>query len=188
MGAGLVQPPPKRPKNAGLIKISKGLMDTPAAKPTKFTISGTLENCQDFPTVPKQAGPIMNGAFKLSLQIQPGSTCAGISAGAILKSSLSISWSTPDPLKPGKFKKVSSEKTTALSYRQSSTDPFTLNVTSADFGIKSKTPGFSTQHAVISIVTDQTASQIATGCADPKKGLAVLNFTGARGVSTLEVH
>src|SRR5262249_55445219 len=142
MGAGLVQPPPKPPKNAGLVKINKGLMAAAAVKDTKFTVSGTLENCQNFPTVPKQAGPIMNGSFKLSLEIPPGSTCSSLITGAVVKSSLSITWSTPDPLKPGKFKKVSSEKTTALSYEQPSSDPFTLNVTSADFGIKSKTPGF----------------------------------------------
>ncbi len=187
MGAGIPRPP-KPPKNAGLVKIGKGLTAVPAVKTTKLTFSGTLENCQNFPVVPGAAGPITAGAFTLSLEIPPGSTCADLTAGFPVKSALSITWNTPDPAKPGKFKKVGTEKTTLASYLESSTDPIVLGAVSQDFGSKSKTPGFMTQHAVLSFTMDQTAAQIAAGCAEPKKGLTVLDFTGVNGPSTLEVR
>lgn len=34
---------------------------------------------------------------------------------------------------------------------------------------------------------DPNAAEIAMGCADPKRGLAILNFTGVRSASTLEI-
>ena len=188
MGAGLPQTPPKPPTNAGLVKISKGLKTTPAVKNTTFTISGTLENCQNFPAVPGSAGPITAGTFKLSLEVPPGSTCAGITAGFPVKSSLSITWKTPNPAKPGKLKKVGSEKTTLASYAEPGANPIVLGAVSQDFGPKSKTPGFMSKHAVLSLTMDQTAAQIAAGCADPKKGLRVLDFTGVNGPSTLEIQ
>lgn len=187
MGAGIPQTLPKPPKKAGLVKITKGLTTTPASKTTKFKISGTLENCQNFPTVPDAAGPITGGSFKLTLEVPPGSTCADISSGLPVKSSLSITWNTPDLSKPGKFKKVGSEKTTLAGFAQPGADPIVLTATGQDFGTKSKVPGFVTRHAVLTMTMDQTAAEIAMGCADPKKGLAVLDFTGANGSSTLVI-
>jgi hypothetical protein len=188
MGAGIPQPAPKPPKNAGLVKIAKGLTATPATGTTKLKISGTLENCQNFPAIPGASGPITAGAFKLTLEIPPGSSCAGLAAGAPVKSVLSITWSTPDPVHPGRLRKVGSEKTTLANYGQPGTDPIVLDVASQDFGVTSKTPGFATSHAVLSMTMDQTAAAIAAACADPRKGLAVLNFTGVNGASTLEIR
>lgn len=184
MGAGIPRPP-KPPKNAGRVKIGKGLTATPASKTTKLTISGTLENCQNFPLVPGAAGPITAGAFKLTLEVAPGSTCGGLTSGFPVKSALSITWSTPDPSKPGKLKTVGTEKTTLASYAEPSIDPIVIGAVSQDFGPKSKFP---TQHAVLSLTMDQTTAQIAAGCADPKKGLAALDFTGANGPSTIELR
>jgi hypothetical protein len=187
MGAGIAQAPPKPAKNTGLVKIAKGLTATAAAKPTNFTLSGTLENCQNFPVVAGAAGPITAGTFRLTLKVPPGSTCAGITTGFPLKSSLSIVWTTPDPKKPGKLKTVAREKTTLASYTEPGVDPIVLGAVSQDFGAKSKIPGFATRHAALSFTMDQTTAQIALGCGDAKKGLAVLNFTGVNGPSTLEI-
>ena len=49
-------------------------------------------------------------------------------------------------------------------------------------------PDFATKHAVLSLTKDQTAAEIAMGCSDPKKGLAVLTFTGVNGPSTLTIE
>jgi len=188
LGAGIAQTPPKAPKNAGLVKIRKGLTSAPAVKNTNFTFTGTLENCQNFPAVPGAAGPITAGTFRLTLAVPPGSTCAAITPGFPVKSSLSITWSTPNPAKPGKLEKVGSEKTTLASYSEPGIDPIVLGAVSQSFGPKSKVPGFATRHAVLSFTTDQTTAQIAMGCADAKKGLAVLNFTGSNSPSTLEIQ
>ena len=187
LGAGIPQTPPKAPKNAGRVKIAKGLTAAPAVKDTKLTLTGTLENCQNFPDVPGAAGAITGGKFTLSLEVSPGSTCAAIAAGAPVKSSLSIVWTTPSLTKPGTFKKVGSEKTTLTSYAQPGVDPFALGAVSEDFGSKSKVPGFDSKHTVLSFTMDQTAAEIAAGCAGTK-GLQALDFTGARGVSTLEIQ
>jgi len=138
--------------------------------------------------VPGAAGPITGGAFRLTLQVPPGSTCAGITPGLPVKSSLSITWNTPDPAQPGRLKKVGSEKTTLASYTEPGLDPIVLGAVSQDFGPKSKTPGFATKHAVLSFTMDETAAAVAMGCSDPKKGLATLNFTGVNGPSTLEIQ
>lgn len=186
MGAGLVQTPPKPPKNAGALKIARGLTSTPSTSPTKFIFSGTLENCQNFPAVPGAVGPITNGAVKVTLQVPAGSTCAAITAGFPIATQLSITWTTPDPAKPGKWKKVASEKTTLASYAEPGTDPLVIRVTSQAFGSKSKVPGFPAKTAVLSFTMDQLASEIATACADVR-GLSRMSFTGARGPSTLVV-
>src|SRR5262249_41236874 len=49
MGDGIPQIAPKPPKNAGLDKMSKGLLPAPAAKDTKHKLTGTLENCANGP-------------------------------------------------------------------------------------------------------------------------------------------
>jgi hypothetical protein len=188
MGAGLTQPAPKPPKNIGTVKISKGLMNTPAAKDTKFTLSGTLENCQNFPTVPKQAGPIDSGSIKLSVEVASGSTCSGITGGFPVKSTLQLTFNAADPAHPGKFKKVSSEKTTLANYDEAQSNPvIVFGATSQAFGPKAKTPGFSTQHAEISFNIDQLPASLTAPCADVKKGLQSLNFTGVNGPSTLTI-
>lgn len=104
-----------------------------------------------------------------------------------MKSALSITWTTPDPAKPGKLKKVSSEKTAIDAYAEPVLDPITLGITTQDFGVKSKVPDFATKHATLSLATDQTAAEIALGCGS-KKGLAELTFTGVNGASTLEIQ
>lgn len=186
LGAGIAQTPPKLPKNAGRVKIAKGLGAAPSLKDTKLTITGTIENCQNFPAVPGAAGPITGGSFRMTLEIPPGSTCAGLAAGEPVKSSLSITWTTPDPVRPGKLKKVASEKTAVDAYTEPGVAPITLGITTQDFGAKSKVPDFATKHAVLSLATDQSAAEIALGCG-AKKGLAQLSFTGVNGPSTLEI-
>jgi len=188
MGAGIPQAPPKPAKNTGHVKIAKGLTSAPAVKATNFTLTGTLENCQNFPAVPGAAGPVTTGTFRLTLKVPPGSTCAAITPGFPLKSALSIVWKTPDPAKPGKLKTVGREMTTLASYSEPGVDPIVLAAVSQDFGARSKIPGFATRHAALSFTMDQTTAQIALGCADAKKGLATLSFTGARGPSTLEIQ
>jgi len=189
MGAGIPQTPPKPNKNIGTVKISKGLLTTPAVKDTKLTVSGTLENCTGFESIPTKYGtPITSGSIKLTLEIPPGSTCSGLTSGFPVKSSLSIKWNAINP-KNNKPAKVFSEKTTLASYAQAGTDPLTIDVSSQAFGPKSKTPGFMTKHADMHFVMDQTAADLATQCNQAKdKGIALLNFTGVRGPSTLEVN
>ncbi|MBY0278000.1 Ig domain-containing protein [Candidatus Binatia bacterium] len=187
LGAGIAQTPPKLPKNSGRVKISKGLTASAAVKDTKLTVTGTIENCQNFPVVPGAAGPITGGSFRLTLEIPPGSTCASLAAGEPVKGSVAITWTTPDPAKPGKLKKVGSEKTGVDSYAEPVLDPITLGIATQDFGVKSVVPDFATKHAVLSLATDQSAAEIALGCGG-KKGLAALTFTGVNGPSTLEIH
>jgi hypothetical protein len=188
IGAGIAQAPPKPPKNSGVIKISNGLTATPAVKNTKLTISGTLEDCQDFPAVPDAPGPITAGSFKLSVEIPPGSTCAAMTSGFPVKTALTITWTTPDPAHPGSSKKVGTEKTTLADYTDQGLAPTLLgSITGQAFGVKSKVPGFATKQALLSIAVDQTAAQIALGCAD-EKGLTSLTFTGTSLPSTLEVR
>jgi hypothetical protein len=187
MGAGVPQTPPKPPKNLGLVKISKGLLAAPSAKDTQLKVSGTLDNCTGFESIPTKYGtPITSGSMKVTLEIPPGSTCSGLTAGFPLKSSVKISWNAINP-KNNKPTKVFSEKTTLASYAQAGTDPLTIDVSSQAFGPKSKTPGFMTMHADMHFVMDQTLSDLTTACAS-SHGIAVLNFTGVRGASTLEVH
>lgn len=186
MGAGLEQTPPKPPKNEGTLKIARGLTSTPSTSPTKFVFSGTLENCRNFPAVPGAPGPITNGSVKVTLGVPAGSTCAALTAGFPIATQLSITWTTPDPSKPGKFKKVGAEKTTLASYAEPGTDPLVIRVTSQAFGSKSKVPGFPAKTAVLTFTMDQLASEIAAACADVR-GLSRMSFTGARAPSTLVV-
>lgn len=188
MGAGLVQAPPRSPKNTGLVKVRKGLTATPATKSTTLTISGTLEHCENFPPVPGAAGPITGGSFKATLEIVPGSTCAGFVGSVPVKSSLKIAWTTPNLSRPGKLKTVATEKTILGSYAQPGTNPIVLSAVAADFGVKSKVPGFGNKHATLSMTMDQTPAQIAAACGDPKAGLAILTFTGVNGAATLSVQ
>jgi hypothetical protein len=129
---------------------------------------------------------ITGGSFRLTLQVPPGSTCAGLTAGFPLSTMLSINWTTPDPAKPGKFKKVAGDKTTLASYLEPSTNPIVIGVTSQDFGVKSKIPGFPAKHAVMTFAIDQNTSELSTGCAD-KHGLALLTFTGVNAPSVLVI-
>lgn len=187
LGAGIAQTPPKPPKNSGRVKISKGLTASAAVKDTKLTITGTIEHCQNFPAVPGAVGPITGGTFRLTLEIPPGSTCASLAAGEPVKSSVSITWTTQDPARPGKLRKVGSEKTSVDSYAEPVLDPITLGIATQDFGIKSKVPDFVAKHAVLSLATDQSAAEVALGCG-ATKGLAALTFTGVNGPSTLEIQ
>jgi hypothetical protein len=186
MGAGLPQASPKPTKNSGRLKISKGFTSSPASGTTRLTFTGTLENCLGFPSIPGAVGPITGGSFRLTLQVPPGSTCAGLTAGFPLSTMLSINWTTPDPAKPGKFKKVAGDKTTLASYLEPSTNPIVIGVTSQDFGVKSKIPGFPAKHAVMTFAIDQNTSELSTGCAD-KHGLALLTFTGVNAPSVLVI-
>lgn len=186
LGAGIAQTPPKLPKNSGRVKISKGLTSTAAVKNTKLTLTGTIENCQNFPAVPGAVGPITGGSFRITLEIPPGSTCASLAAGEPVKSSVAITWTTPDPAKPGKTKKVGSEKTAVDSYSEPVLDPITLGIATQDFGVKSKVADFVAKHAVLSFATDQSAAEIALGCGGTK-GLTGLTFTGVNGASTLSI-
>lgn len=186
MGAGLPQASPKPAKNSGRLKISKGFTSSPASGTTRLTFTGTLENCLGFPSIPGAVGPITGGSFRLTLQVPPGSTCAGLTAGFPLSTMLSINWTTPDPAKPGKFKKVAGDKTTLASYLEPSTNPIVIGVTSQDFGVKSKIPGFPAKHALMTFAIDQNTSELSTGCAD-KHGLALLTFTGVNAPSVLVI-
>lgn len=186
MGAGLAQTPPKPPKNSGTLRIARGLTATPSTSPTKFLFSGTLENCRNFPAVPGAVGPITNGAVKVTLQIPAGSTCAALTPGFPITTQLAITWTTPDPARPGKYKKVATEKTTLASYLEPTADPLVIRVTSQAFGVKSKVPGFATKNAVLTFAMDQDSAAIATACADAR-GLSLMSFTGAIAPSTLVV-
>lgn len=186
MGAGLPQPPPKLPKNTGSLKIARGLGAAASIGPTKLQFAGTLEGCTGFPEVPGAVGPITNGDLKLTLVVPAGSTCAALAAGAPIAAKLAITWSTPDPLRPGKWKKVATEKASVTSYLQAGADPLVLDVTSTPFGPRSKVPGFGDRSAHLHFAMDQAAEAIAAACAD-SRGLSRMSFTGAVAPSTLEI-
>jgi hypothetical protein len=187
MGAGIPQTPPKPPKNSGLVKISKGLTNTPAVKDTKLTVSGTLDGCTGFDSIPTKYGtPITSGAVKLTLEISPGSTCAGLTSGFPVKSSLSITWNAINPAK-NKAAKVYSEKTTLASYMSIVGTNIEVDISSQAFGPKSKTPGFQTKHADMVFNIDESTAAIATPCGTTD-GVKALHFTAVNGPSTLTVN
>jgi hypothetical protein len=187
MGAGIPQKPPKPNKNTGLIKFSKALNETPALKPTKVTISGSLNGCEGFPTSPKAVGAATFGAVKLSLTVDVGSTCDAITPGSPpIKGTLSMSLYAPDPAHLGKFKKVSSDKTTIADFHQVPENPGIFVVTGNDF-TNSKTPQYTTQHVSLFVVADQDQGTIDNACATNPKGLQSLTFTGAISPSMIEM-
>jgi hypothetical protein len=187
MGAGIPQKPPKPNKNTGLVKFSKALTETPALKPTKVTISGSLDGCERFPTSPKAVGAATFGAVKLSLSVDVGSTCDAITAGSPpLKGTLSMSLYAPDPAHPGKFKKVSSDKTTIASFEQLPENPGIFVVIGNDF-TNSKTPEYTTQHVSMFVVADQDQGTLDNTCTTNPKGLQSLTFTGALASSAIEL-
>jgi hypothetical protein len=181
-GAGIAQPA-KPPKNAGLIKVAKPLSASAAAKDTKLTISGTLEHCENFPTVTGTAGSITNGSFKATLEIGPGSSCTAL-ANTVVKGAVSFEWDTPDPTHPEKLKKVATDKASITGF--TSTGLSDLELTASAFGPKSKLPGFPVAHATFTLKPDENGTADATACA-AKGGLKTLHFSGLLAPSAMTV-
>jgi hypothetical protein len=108
MGAGVAQTPPKPPKYTGVVKISKGLLTTPAVKDTKWKLAGSLDNCLHFPIAPKTGSSITGGILKASIELPPGSTCTDVAqSDTPVKASLQVKWSA---FSDGKLKPVASDK------------------------------------------------------------------------------
>jgi hypothetical protein len=184
-GAGIPHPP-KPPTNAGTVKIAKPLTETGAVKDTKVSIGGTLENCANFPPIPKAVGPVTDGLAKVSITVPPGSTCDALTPGTPpVKGTISITWKTPNPKKPGKLVTAGSDKTTVHDFVQSVDDPREFTVISDLFSM-SKTAVFHNERADMTVWVDEDASTIANLCSS-KKALSTLHFTGVVQTSHLEM-
>jgi len=191
MGAGLPRKPPKPNMNTGLVKFSPSIKPAPAAKGVnKVTISGSLENCVNFDGIPEKVGTITNGSVKLSFPDPGASTCDDVvDQVPPPKGMIAITWKAPNPnpKKPGTFVKAETDKANIVSFKQSSVDPRVFTVVSDVFA-KSKTTQLQTLHATVVVRVDEDESTITTLCHTPKKGLGKLHFTGAAGVSTIELQ
>jgi hypothetical protein len=189
MGAGIPQTPPKPPKNSGLDKLSKGLLTAPQAlKDTKHKLTGTLENCANFPTAVKTGTPITSGSVKVQAELAPGSTCANIVSGAIVKSKVQVKWNAIDP-KSGKPKTVATDKAMLSSFvRTGAGIPVVIDATSTPFDAI-KSVFFKGRTVSVHFVMDETQAALDTACNDVKgKGIFTLHFTGLLGASTITVN
>jgi hypothetical protein len=83
--------PPSLPRNAGLLKVSPGLKATTSTAETKFKFTGSVDNCENAPTVNGIA--ITGGTLKLQVEMPPGSSCSGVAPGTPVKAKLAIKWS-----------------------------------------------------------------------------------------------
>jgi hypothetical protein len=181
MGAGLPRPP-KLPKNGGLVKIAKGLAVTPAPKTTKWTVTGTLDDCVGLPNAPETGTPILSGAMALHVTLPPGGTCDTLVPGAPTKVQMVIKWRG---LVGRKLKTVAKERVAALASfsRQGTGVPVEIQLTTpAIADTKSVLLG---KHLVADIVMDETQSALDAACAGD--GLSRLHFTGVQGLSTITV-
>jgi hypothetical protein len=184
MGAGIAQPH-GAPKHAGVITFTKGLTTAAAVKNTTVKVSGSLEGCARFPTLPGASGPVTSGLLTATIVVPPGSTCDAVTSG-VVKGTVSVTWDEADPLHPGKLKKVGADKATVASFTQSATDPRVFTIVSNSFS-KSKTPAFVSQRVTLTITVDEDATAIGQLCSTPKQGLVSLHYTGAHAASTLDM-
>ena len=172
------------------MKISKGLLPTPAVKDTKWKFSGTVENCTGTPTAAATGTPLSAGAMKLQVELPPGSTCSSLIPGAVVKGSGQVKWTAIDPVK-NKPKTIFTDKfKTVVSFtRQGSSNPIVLNAVSPANRVDPKSKSlFQGKHYEFHFVIDETQAQIDAACPGPKnKGIQVLHFTGVQGTSTLTV-
>jgi hypothetical protein len=183
MGAGIPQVAPKPPKNSGLVKISKGLLDTPAVKDTKWKFSGTLDNCMNFPMAVKTGTPITSGSMKASVELPPGSTCSSIVSGPPVKAALQVKWNA---LSAGKSKPVAADKFKAIATftRVGSGTPIDIHITTAPIvDPKSMFIGHSLS---LDVVIDENQASLDAACHNSNlKGITLLHFTG--GGSSIQV-
>jgi hypothetical protein len=183
MGAGIPQTPPKPPKNAGLVKISKGLTATPAAAKTKWKFTGTIENCTNGPFSSKTGTAVTAGAVQLQVDLPPGSTCSTLIPGVPLKASLKVKWMAL--ASTGKLKTVATDTIKALaSYTRDGTGaPITLDAET--FPISNSKSLMNGRSIAAHFVLDETQPELDAACASTK-GIALLHFTNVLGQSTIE--
>jgi hypothetical protein len=177
--------PSKPPKNAGLLKISKGLLSTPAAKNTKFTFSGTVEDCINMAVQPKTGTPISAGSLKLQVTLPPGSTCSNTGIGLPVKVTGQVKWTAIKP-STGKPTTIFTDKFKSLaSYgRVGSGFPITIDAVSAPLS-NVKSP-FNGDQIAFHFVLDENSGQVNTLCSQ-KNGITQLHFTNLAGQSTVTV-
>jgi hypothetical protein len=185
MGAGIPQPPPKPPKNSGLVKIAKGLLAAPSVKDTKWKLSGTLDNCVNFPNAPKTGTQIIAGSLKLGVEMPPGASCStAIPTGTPVKGSWQIKWNATDPKtnlpKAGVAK--DGDKMVATFSQAGAGAPITIDATSAP--ITNPLSLFIGKTVHMHFVMDENQAALDTMCTSTK-GIAILHFTGLSGASTL---
>jgi hypothetical protein len=188
MGAGIPQTPPNPPKNSGLIKLSKGLLTAPAIKDTKWKLTGTADNCSNFPTAVKTGTPITSGSIKVQVELPPGATCSNVVVGTAVKASWQVKWNAIDP-GTGKVKSGVAKdkgKTIATFTRVGSGIPLTLRATTpAIIDLKSMFIG---KHLSMDFVIDESQSALDAACNHVKgKGIALLHFTNVMGPSSITV-
>jgi hypothetical protein len=180
IGAGVPTKPGKPNKNIGTVKFSPGQTGTASTKSETVKLSGTLEGCTNVPNIASKY-PITAGAFTATITLPTGASCSNFVPGAPIKTKLTIKWEGINP-KTGKLATAApTDNTTVTTFVQDS-GPFGFSLTTPLLaGSKSLFMGKSVS---MSMVIDQTASEIATSCAT-KGGLKALNFTGVSGISTI---
>ena len=180
VGAGLPRPP-KPPRHSGLVKIVKGLTATPAAKSTKWTVTGTLDGCLGFPIAPNTGTPIASGSLALRVKFPPGSTCSILAPGAPVKVRMVVAWNA---LVNGTPKIVAKDRFQALASFSSSGNGITAELHIATPDIVNPKSLLVGRHLVATLVMDETQPALDAACAGPG-GISRLHFTGMQGMSTL---